>query len=38
MRFHLKELRLDNQEVAGDDDTSDQEGIAVEESGEAAAA
>ena len=38
LRFQLEELRLANQEVAGDDDTSDQEGITIEESGEAATA
>ena len=32
LRKHLEELRLANEEVAGDDDTSDQEGVAVEDS------
>lgn len=36
LRTQMEELRLANQEVAGDDDTSDQEGIAVEETEEAA--
>jgi translation initiation factor 2 subunit 1 len=30
LRTHMEELRLANEEVAGDDDTSDQEGMAVE--------
>ena len=30
LRTQMEELRLANQEVAGDDDMSDQEGMAVE--------
>ena len=33
----MEELRLANEEVAGDDDASDQEGVAVDDSEEAAA-
>ena len=36
LRTRMEELRRANEEVAGDDDTSDQEGITVEESEEAA--
>lgn len=35
LRTQMEELRLANEEVAGDDDTSDQEGVAVEDSEEA---
>lgn len=34
LRTQMEELRLANEEVAGDDDTSDQEGVAVEDSEE----
>ena len=37
MRTQLEELRLAKEEVARDDDTSDQEGVAVEDSEEASA-
>ena len=37
LRTQMEELRLANEEVAGDDDTSDQEGMAAEDSEEAAA-
>ena len=34
LRTQMEELRLANEEVAGDDDASDQEGVAVEDSEE----
>ena len=35
LRTQMEELRLANEEVAGDDDTSDQEGMAAEDTEEA---